>query len=171
MRSQNEEDIIGDVFIAIILSPTAMLAAGSCTESLKKYTGGFVVITLSCKGDSVNGSVPNKSLSNTSLSEILGTHYLYTISAYPTYGGTAPDAADVFVFDENGEDLLGSSDGGSTANKGLGLIHATLKKTTIPYSHYLSSPYYPSVTGNLTVKVTNQSTASADFTIEMVFVR
>lgn len=147
-------------------------AAGSCTQTdVKSYTGGFIVIKMVCTGDAANGSIPNTALSAANMALVEGTHYLYTVSAYPTAGGTAPDAADVFILDANSEDLLGSTDGGTTANKGANLIHATLKKTTFPYTHYLSSGYFPSVVNTLTLKVSSQSTNSANYTIELVFVR
>jgi hypothetical protein len=105
------------------------------------------------------------------MSEISGKYYLYTVAAYPTSGGTAPDAADVFILDAKGEDLLGSADAGTTAKNGLNLIHATLKKTTFPYSTYLQQAYFPFIINNLTLKVSNQATNSANYTIELIFVR
>jgi hypothetical protein len=158
--------------LILFISPGLLFAAGSCTQTNPEaYTGGFTIIRLVCTGDSSDGSIPNTALSAANLAIVQGTHYLYTVSAYPTAGGTAPDAADVFILDANGEDLLGSTDGGTTANKGANLIHATLKKTTWAYSHFLSSAYFPPVIGSLTLKVSNQATASANYTIELVFVR
>lgn len=156
--------------LAIAL-PSSLWAAGSCTQTPYQFTGGFVRVVMACTGDAANGSIPDTALSSDITALIAGTHYLYSVSAYPTSGGTAPDAADVFVLDANGEDLLGSVDGGTTANKGLNLIHATLKKTTLPYSAYLSAHYYPGVTGALTLKVLNQATVSANYTIELLFAR
>jgi len=156
----------------ILLAPGMVFAAGSCVQtSPRSYTGGFVVIPFVCTGDAANGSIPDTAISTANMAMVLGTHALYTVAAYPTAGGTAPDAADVFILDANGEDLLGSVDGGTTANKGLNLIHATLKKTTQAYSHYLSEYYLPPVINTLTLKVSNQATASANYTIELVFVR
>jgi len=145
--------------------------AGTVTQTVKHYTGGFVVVSLACTGSSDDGSIPNTDLSDAIMELVEGTHYLYTVTAYPTVGGTAPDAADVFILDSKGEDLLGSVDGGTTANKGLNLIHATLTKTAFLYSHHMSSTYAPPVTGTLTLKVSNQDTISADYTIELVFTR
>ncbi len=154
-----------------LLFPSSLWAAGSCTQTPYQFTGGFVHVVFVCTGDVAGGSIPNTAIATASMNLILGTHYLYTVSAYPTAGGTAPDAADVFILDANLEDLLGSVDGGTTANKGLNLIHATLKKTTFPYSHYLSMAYSPPVVNTLTLKVSNQGTNSANYTIELVFVR
>ena len=145
-------------------------AAGSCTQELISHPFGGYTIKFLCKGDAATGSIPNTAVFAEYLAAVKGL-YLYTISAFPTVGGTAPDAADVFILDTDGQDLLGSVDGSTTANKGLALIHATLKKTTFPYSNYLSMFYYPAVMGTLTLKVTNQATVSANYTIELVFVR
>ncbi|MEN6623611.1 MAG: hypothetical protein ABFD50_18955 [Smithella sp.] len=159
------------IFLAIIilffLTGNLFAAPGSCKQFPETTTDGFVVVKILCTGDSSNGSIPNTTIAI----DTMGKLFLYTVSAYPTAGGTAPDAADVFILDANGEDLLGSVDGGTTANKGANLIHATLKKTTMPYSGYLSQIYFAPVTGILTLKVANQATASANYTIELVFTR
>lgn len=165
------------IALALALSISSSLwAAGSCTQSLTPYPASvsyapsFKVWKLVCTGDSSDGSIPQTAISAVN-ADLLAGYYLYSVSAYPTSGGTAPDAADVFILDANGEDLLGSTDGGTTANKGLNLIHATSKKTTLPYSAYLSTHYYPGVTGALTLKVSNQATVSANYTIELLFAR
>ena len=162
------------IMAVLLLASNSFAADGTCTQTdVKKYTGGAVVVQMKCTGSSSDGSLPAAGipLSADNMALVEGTHYLYTVSAYPTSGGAAPDAADVFILDANGEDLLGSTDGGTTPNKGANLIHATLKKTTFPYTHYLSSPYFPAVTNTLKLKVLNQATASANYTIELTFVR
>ena len=155
---------------AMLAMPANVSAAGKCAETVFD-SGSFVTVRFSCTGDGSDGSIPNTVLSSHAMSILLRGFYLYTVTAYPTSGGTAPDAADVFILDAAGEDLLGSADGGTTANKGANLIHATLKKTTLPYSHYLSTHYYPAVTGALTLKVSSQGTASANYTVEAVFIK
>ncbi len=165
------------IFIALLLALFAVnaFAAGSCTQTLSSfpesmYPPAMNVLKFVCTGDSANGSIPNTAITAATANSLFGT-YLYTVSAYPTAAGTAPDAADVFILDANGEDLLGSVDGGTTAKNGLNLIHATLKKTTFPYSTYLQQAYFPSITNILTLKVSNQATNSANYTIELLFVR
>ena len=129
-------------------------------------------VTFTCIGDSSNGSIPNEDFN--SADEVTG-YYMLNIMAYPTSGGTAPDAADVFILDANDLDLLGSVDGGTTAYNGLNLIHATLTKMNLP--SYLDTKagsnvnFYHLVTGELTLKVANQGTASADYTIVCTFIR
>lgn len=147
-------------------------APGTVVQTPLLYENGTMFkVTLVCTGSADDGSIPNTAIATDTITALKGRYFLYSVSAYPTSGGTAPDAADVFILDAAGEDLLGSVDGGTTANKGLNLIHATLKKTTLPYSAYLSAHYYPGVTGALTLKVSNQATVSANYTIELLFAR
>jgi len=166
------------IVLAMIL-PFQVWAAGSCVQSIDAIPNANAVVPTTkvvsfvCTGDIAGGTVgtiPNTAMSATIAAAVRGL-FLYTVTAYPTAGGTAPDAADVFILDAAGEDLLGSVDAGTTAKNGLNLIHATLKKTTFPYSTYLQQAYFPAVTGILTLKVSNQITASANYTIELVFVR
>lgn len=167
-----KKTILAIILAALLIIPSfAFAAVGSCTQSAANEVGGFYKVTILCTASSTDGSIPNTAISTANMAPILNKYYLYTVSAYPTSGGTAPDAADVFILDANGEDLLGSTDGGTTANKGANLIHATLKKTTFPYTHYLSSAYFPAIVNALTLKVANQATNSANYTIELVFVR
>lgn len=157
-----------------LLFPSSLwaAAAGSVTQTPELFSNGSAFrVTFVCIGSADDGSIPNTAIATDTITALKGTYYLYTVSAYPTSGGTAPDAADVFILDANNEDLLGSADGGTTAKNGLNLIHATLKKTTVPYSAYLSQAYEPLITGVLTLKVSNQATASADYTIELIFKR
>lgn len=163
------------IIVAMCILATVSLswAAGSCTQSLYRYqtTDSMLMVKFVCTGDSGNGSIPNTAISTANMAYLLGKFYLYSVTAYPTAGGTAPDAADVFILGANLEDLLGSVDGGTTANKGANLIHATLTKTTLPYTHYLSQHYFPAITGTLTLKVSNQATVSANYTIDLLFAR
>jgi hypothetical protein len=164
--------LITIIVVMLMLVPALCWAvAGSCAQSVAPYELG-IKVTFTCTGSSIDGSIPNTAISMPTMkSLILGKKHLYTVAAYPTAGGTAPDAADVFILDANGEDLLGSVDGGTTANKGANLIHATLKKTTLPYSGYLAQHYYPPVVNTLTLKVANQGTVNANYTIELFFER
>jgi hypothetical protein len=139
-------------------------------SNITDFANGFKVIRFECTGDASNGSIPDTAINAANMQLIKGISYLYSVSAYPTAGGTAPDAADVFILDANGEDLLGSADGGTTAKNGLNLIHATLKKTTFPYSAYMAREYFPAIINTLTLKVANQATINATYTIELVFV-
>lgn len=163
--------ILAITLCLLLISPSLIYAAGSCTQTPYQLSSGIVKVVFLCTGDAVDGSIPNTAIDTATSTLLVGNYYLYTVSAYPTAGGPAPDAADVFILDASGEDLLGSVDGGTTANKGANLIHATLKKTTWPYSHYLSLHYFPSVLNALTLKVSNQATAGAKYTIELIFVR
>jgi hypothetical protein len=157
------------LLVAVALFCAAQcFAAGSVTQSFKRFESGTVLVSFSCIGDSENGSIPDTAMS-TSIYYLIAGMQLLEVRAYPTSGGKAPDAADVFILDSDGEDLLGSADGGTTAGKGANLIHATLKKTTQPYDYHSGLYFYPAVTGAPTLKVSSQETTSADYTIDLVF--
>lgn len=147
---------------ALLIVPGSLYAAGSCTEKVDQKSNGSVVVRLACTGDSSAGTIPTQTISAETMAAIKLTHYLYQVKAYPTSGGTAPDAADVTV-NMDGQDLLGA--------KGVNLIHATATYDTLPYSTFMSAYRYPLVTNTLTVAVANQATASANYTIELIFVR
>ncbi|OPY74919.1 MAG: hypothetical protein A4E65_03696 [Syntrophorhabdus sp. PtaU1.Bin153] len=158
--------------VIAVLLPSLVMAAGSCTQTaVRDAASTTTVIKFECTGDAADGSIPNTAINAANMALILDKAFLYLVRAYPTAGGTAPDAADVFILDAAGEDYLGSADGGTTANKGANLIHATLAKSALPYSYNAGTSFYFPVTSTLTLKVANQATASADYTIEMVFSR
>ncbi len=147
--------------------------AGSVTQSVSNENRGenrVKLVTFICTGDAANGSIPN-----TDMTEDMKGWYLYSVTAFPTAGGTAPDAADVFILDENDLDLLGCEDGSTTAYAGLTLIHATLTRKALPnlYTPRAGNHvnFYPMVTGTLTLKVANQATNDAEYTIVLTFIR
>jgi len=169
--------IIITIVLAILLTASMSWAAavGTCTQSFAEvYSASgptpIATLTFTCTASADDGSFPLTATSQTITDQIAG-RYLYLVTAYPTAGGIAPDAADVFIMDADGEDFLGSVDGGTTANKGLSLIHATLKKTTFPYSAHSSVYYEAPVTSALTLKILNQATVSANVTIQLKFKR
>ncbi len=168
------------LFIALIVTcvmllPVSAVAAGLVVPGKQSPLASDIrTLTFICVGDSVNGSIPNTTTNAQNTGFITGW-YLYKVEAFPTSGGTAPDAADVMVYDADGIDLLGSEDGGTTAYAGLTLIHATLKRTCLPNLYLpragLHVNFYPEIRGALTIDVDNQATASADWTIVLTFVK
>jgi len=84
---------------------------------------------------------------------------LKVVEAYPTAGGTAPDAADVTV-KQNGLDLLGGF--------GVNLIHATATKSTYPRIDGQAVTY--PIKDTLTIGVTNNIASLANFTIRLTFI-
>jgi len=145
-----------------LMIPSSLWAAGSCVQTPYAYTGGGFKIQLVCTGDAANGSIPTQTITTAIMSVLEGVYYLYQVKVWPTSGGTAPDAADVAVLME-GVDLLGT--------KGVNLIHATATQDTFPYSAFMTSYRFPLVTSGITLTVTNQATASANYTLELDFVR
>ena len=85
---------------------------------------------------------------------------LKMVTAFPTSGLTAPDAADITVKDSDGLDLL---NGG-----GVNLIHATAAQSTYPMIDGQAATI--PVRGALTTAIANQATASAEVTIILTFV-
>ena len=139
-------------------------AAGSCVQTPYNYAGGGFRVTLVCTGGTAGetGTIPTQTIDTDTMLLLTGIYYLYQVEAKPTAGGTAPDAGDVAVL-MSGVDQLGA--------KGVDLIHATETRATFPYSAFMSSYAYPLVRSAITVTVANQITASANFTIELIFVR
>ena len=119
------------------------------------------------------GVIPDTEMTNANFEKVKGWCFRGA-EAFPTSGGTAPTAANVFVLDANGMDLLGSINGGITAYAGEGLVHATLKRACFPsiYLAYsgLHTNYYTTVKDLLTLKVSN-SAANANITVVLIFSR
>jgi hypothetical protein len=153
---------ISIIVLAIMLMTTSLWAAGSCTQKMTNYSGGAVLVKFVCTGSATDGSIPNTAISSETMGSLVGKYYLYSVTTYPTSGGTAPDAADVTVL-QNGEDLLGG--------KGVNLINSSATYTTFPYSTFMSMYRFQAVVNTLTLTVANQGTNSANYTIELVFVR
>lgn len=154
----------------VLLIPAVSFAAGTVTITRASIVPKFVEqIIFTCTGDASNGSIPNTSITQQDLAKVQGM-YLYCVTAYPTSGGTAPDAADVFILNQDSEDLLGSADN-TTAGNGLNLIHATLSRTTLPRLYLPAVNFYPMAYGLLTLQVSNQGTASANYTVVLTFVK
>ena len=169
--------ILGILFcIVFMLSASLVFAAGTVTVSdpafLRSDNPRVAIITFTCKGDVAGGTVgtiPNTAMSTTQTNRVMGM-FLHSVIVDP--GTVAPDAADVFILNAASEDLLGSADG-TTAINGLNLIHATLGRTTTPKTlvpNTSDANYRPLVTGPLTLKVLNQATAEADWTVTLVFI-
>lgn len=171
------------VLVSVFSFTSLAFAAGSVVTQLTResYPDSELEIKkliFLCTGDASNGSIPNTATSASNTSFIEGMR-LYQVEAYPTAGGTAPDEADVFVLDAGSLDLLGCVDGSTTPYNGAKLIHATIKRVAAPDIFNIgqtahSSPYrryYPLITGALTLKVINQATASANWTIVLIFIK
>ncbi len=163
------------IAICLIAFSSPVWAAGTVTQTLEKVSKNIRTITFVCTGDSGNGSIPNTDTNVPNTAFIRGWH-LTKVEAFPTSGGTAPDEADVMIYNANGLyplDLLGSEDFGTTPWAGDALIHATLTQACVPNMHLpragLHANYYPEITGVLTLDVDGQGTGSADWTIVLTF--
>lgn len=168
------------IVICLLFTATnAYAAVGTTTVTRTTQGWGFQTVTIVCTGGTAGdtGTVPDTTIDvwDSMNKNALYGWYLYKVEAFPTSGGTAPDAGSVFVLDSDSLDLLGSEDGGTTAYAGLNLIHATLKRGTIPNLYIprggVHVDYYPMITGPLTLKVADQITSAADWTIVLTFVK
>jgi hypothetical protein len=153
------------LFVAIILLWAVSVfgaTPGSVVQSMAGYGPSVQVVKfVVTSGDA--GAMPTTAISTSYMNTLkAGGYYLYNVKAYPTSGGTAPDAADITVI-MNGLDLLGG--------KGANLLHATATQDTFPYSTVMSSWRYPLVNNTITVALANHSTNTAHFTFEFVFVK
>jgi len=151
------------VILLIVLTATVAWSDGTVSEIFTKIDKQTALIKYAITGDASTGAMSAISsddykLSGQDYTSLIRGWDLVEVRAYPTSGGTAPDAADVTVT-ENSLDLLDGN--------GTGLIHATATKTTYPQKDGL--PAHLRVLGAVTVTVTNQATASADYTIELRF--
>lgn len=150
--------------LALALPSLSWAAVGSCVQTPYSYVGGGFLVRFVCTGGTAGeiGTIPTQTVDSATMALLTGNYYLYQVEAKPTSGGTAPDAADVAVL-MSGMDQLGG--------KGTNLIHATETRDTFPYSAFMGI-YRPSwVKSTITVTVANQITASANFTIDLLFVR
>lgn len=118
------------------------------------------VVTCHTDGSMTNISTDTDSYRGKTYTRWIENLRLNMVEAFPTSGGTAPDAADVTVDDSDGLDLLNGN--------GVNLIHATDKKSTYPEID--GQPAVYPIRGALTIGVANQGTASANFTLRLTFV-
>ena len=126
-----------------------------------------------------NSGAFSNTTTNTANTAFIKGWYLYAVEALPYSGGTAPDPADVFVFENDGTlpqlDLLGSEDNGTTAYNGLNLISATLKRCATPDLYIprggVHVPFFPAIKSALTIKISNHTTNSAQITLILTFVK
>lgn len=156
------------VFIAALVSPC--LAVGTVTQTLSTKVGpGVLHVILTCTGDSANGSIPATDLRSEYIKILMDGNFALTdVRAFPTPGGTAPDAADVTVKQKNYKTRTGTI-APAVARDLLGGAGANLIHATDAQSIGAGMAAYEAVTGDLTVGVANQSTNSANFTIILVF--
>lgn len=171
-----KKTVLVAALVMIMLLPAFAWAApapGVVTQSTVNYPDSLVrKVVFTCVASADDGSIPNTATS-TSITSFIKGYRLIQVDAYPTSGGTAPDAASVFILNADGLDLLGSEDGSTTAYGGLNLIHATLPRSTAPDLYIpragVHAWYQPLVTGALTLKVISQATVSADYTVVLTF--
>jgi hypothetical protein len=143
------------------------LVQADCTLSDPVERGEILYRDMVCEG-AADGSVTDVTIPyDEDFPFFMG---LYT---WPIVGGTAPDAADILIFDASITstvklDLLGSTDG-VTAVNGLNGISATVPQWIPPFNSIAGSMVYPTVVGNLTMHTVNQATNGADWGVRVYF--
>jgi len=162
--------ILGLLLVAI---PCFSFAAESVVEGQLERSGDGIYEVAFVIQTAADGSITATTFSDDLVSKLKGKYFLQ-VDAFPTPGGTPPDAADLVVYDENGIYYLGSVDGGTTAKNGLNLIHATIPKSCLPAMYLTGTTahvnYYWPVRGALTFDIINQGTDTAHITLIFVFV-
>lgn len=154
--------LIAIICLGLLLSASVAFAAGTVTQSLKKYpNANLTTLTFSCTGDASNGTVPNTDISAENVLALSG-QYLYMVETDP--GSTAPTTLyDIVINDASGLDVMG----GTLANRS-----ATATERAIPLissggnvygGHYLD--------GTWTMVTTGQSVNSATWTVKLFFAR
>ena len=143
-------------------------------EQIKNEISDSVrTITFNCVADGA-GAIPNTT-THTSSHDFIKGWFLYDVTAFPKPGGTAPDEANVEIKDQNGLYLLGSIDDGVTEYAGLKLIHATGTRSCIPDKYNLGNTshdsFFPIITGPITLIVSDQGAAGAEYTIVLTFIK
>lgn len=169
------------ILACLFLIPSIVLADGTVTVTQKRIQIAdchpaieIRQLIFTCIGDAVNGSIPDTTISTDNLKFIRGW-CLKKVEAYQTTVGVGADAdeASIFILDAGGMDLLGSEDGGTTPYAGLYMIHATLKRKCYPNTYLpragLHTNWNDRVTSLITLKVIDQDTALADYTIVLTF--
>ena len=147
-----------------LLFPSSLRAAtaGTCVQTPTELSTVSLLVRFVCTDSADGGGMATQTIPTATMNLLIGNYFLYSVTAYPTPAGTAPDAADIAVL-MNGMDLLGG--------KGTGLIHASATQDTFPYSSFMLSYRFPRITSAITMTITNQATASANYTIDFVFER
>ena len=164
------------MILVLAIPAISMAAVGTVVQTHNLIGKDIATLTIVCIGgtDAQAGTVPNTAISITNTNKLLGW-YLYSVTAFRTVGGTAPDEASVFIKDATGLYLLGSVDDGTTAYNGSKLIHASGTRSCFPNKYILGTGehynYFPEVNNVWTLIVADQATASADFTIVLTFIK
>ncbi len=147
-----------------LLFPSSLWAVtpGTCVQTPYQLSPMSVLVRFVCTDSADGGGMATQTVAADTMTLLNGNYFLYSVTAYRTVGGTQPDAADIIIL-MNVEDLLGG--------KGTGLLHASATQDTFPYSAFMSAYRFPRVNNTITMTITNQATASANYTIDLCFER
>jgi hypothetical protein len=149
--------------LAFLTSSVWAATPGTCVQTPYQLSPMSFMVRFVCTDSADGGGMATQTIPASTMAELIGNYFLYSVTAYRTVGGTAPDAADIQVL-MNGMDLLGG--------KGVNLIPATATPNdTLPYSAFMASYRYVRINNTITMPIANQATASANYTIDLDFER
>ncbi len=157
------------MLICLLIAGQAF-AAGSVDVNGVKVGRDNIHIVFACTGDASDGSVPDTAIPSTWL-EVLrkNNYYLVDVKTLTTAGGTDPETADVQVLESSlaiseTVDIAPSTPRDVLLGAGANLIHPTEARAIGP-----AMPIYEPVSGSLSLRVVGQATASANYTVILVF--
>ncbi len=156
----------------LILLPTLVFAAGSSVtisqDEVRANNGDTAVryLQFACVSDDTDGSIPNTTVdedNNADHYEFIKGWYLAEV--HYVQGGTAPDAADLYIWDVlhgvDTIDLLGGA--------GVGIVTAATPTSTPPLLGGFS--WIRPITKGFIFDVDNQATNDATYTITLEFIQ
>jgi len=156
------------VFLFCLFFPLSVFAGGTCavTEFPDISDVGKMgkIVRLTCTASASDGSMAY-TLTSTDMAKLAG-YYLYTVTVYPTPGGTAPtDLSDLAITDDRGVVIL------SATSNGANIVDATSSYQILPErtSQEGTSDFYQKIhyDKELTVAITNSIVNSANVTIDL----
>jgi len=145
------------LIIMVLMAGQAMAAGSSNTVTLDHYPNeNLKVVTFTWVGDSVTGLPPDTTTSTAQSAEIAGW---YAFMAITNPGGTAPlDNYDIVINDADGVDIFG----GKLMNR-----DTTASEQAVPLVGFAYMGR--TVTGVITMVMTNQTNVSATGTVQLFF--
>jgi hypothetical protein len=134
--------------LLLVLLPSFVLAAGTCTVVYTNPSRSIILATVSCTADVAAATYPDTTLA-------LGTGWIFLAETNP--GTTAPtNAYDIVINNSNGVDVMG----GALANRdGAAPGSGTTQRTTPAVSGWVDGP--------LTMVTSNNAVNSATFTLKL----
>ena len=160
--------IITLAVLTSLIWPMHLFAAGTCTPVLSEtldttgQTALNTVVTVSCTGDSSDGTYPSTAFSSAIMDRIRG---LYLMTGSWKNGSTYPTANSTLTLSTTNEgDILGGAGKGPTT----AAASAVSKFTPVTDTTYATAGLVP-ITADLTLQVTQAGSATNSAAVTLVF--